>query len=227
MIITMLDNSKLLSAVMASRLLDDTLDLIDTYKVWEKYEQDVQLFNNRELNRHPGHKPELGPKDKQVVAKNGFEHITYTIKIEGISFNLLNKLKLLINTLTHKELRLIYKDIKVENPFCKGDLDGKEYIIRKEDIELAKKYIVLTGNPQIDNRQIVMLESLRQALVAGNTSTEHLQMISLNSIKTTAIITLNAKQIKSFDFTRFEERKFYDMLIEAIPDEHKFLYIGT
>lgn len=220
--ITLLDNTKLISAVQASRLVDDSVANIDTYKVWHKYDNDVVAFNNREISKHPGHKPEIGPKDKEYLTRIGDNHIVYTFKINGISYNLAEKLKSFCDIITVKELRFMYKHIKDESSFCK--IVDNKYIIDANKLDIINKYVVLTGIDVVDNSIVIALENLRLLLASGNVAVEHLIMCNPMAIKTEVVFSITAHQIKLLEFNRFEERKLLELMLTAIPDEHKFLF---
>ena len=101
--------------------------------------------------------------------------------------------------------------------------------LNPDTVERAAKYVVFTGDDEIDYLIIKQLETLRQAVATGK-SNDIVKYVMGEHYKTSFIWTINARALKNFLSLRlskdalWEIREFAKKILKAIPDTHKILY---
>ncbi|MBD3792621.1 MAG: FAD-dependent thymidylate synthase [Campylobacterales bacterium] len=169
---------------------------------------------------------EGGEKDKALIDRVGnkykhastLEHLVYTFYIQGISRALLQELaRHRIASLSVKSTRYTLKELKEGEPF----LD--------DDYENASKFIVLTGNAQVDTASIKALNNL-QAILKSGISNDIAKFCLPESYKTELTWTINARSLQNFITLRsnksalWEIRNLAENLYLSVPSEHQYLF---
>ena len=153
------------------------------------------------------------------------EHISYTFDIDGISRACLQELaRHRLASYTVKSSRYTLQELKNEESFIRY-LEESQYF----DIDRAYKYIVRTGDTNVDNSCVVALEQLR-VRVAQGVPNDRAKYCMPESYKTSLVMTINARSLQNFLELRSSKHALWEIqllakaMYEAIPDEHKFLY---
>ena len=150
------------------------------------------------------------------------EHLVYSFEISDISRALLQEFsRHRIQSLTVKSTRYTLKELKEEKEFkdFNNELDYKR----------ASKYLVWTGNKDVDIISFFALEDLRENVVKG-ISNDLVKYSLPESYKTSLVQTINARSLRNFLELRtdksalWEIRKLAFEMYNAIPDTHKFLF---
>ena len=167
-----------------------------------------------------------GEKDIELIDRVGnkfkhastLEHLSYNFYLKGISRALLQELaRHRMANLSVKSTRYTLKELKNESEFKKGDFEN------------ASRYIVLTGNEIVDNAGILALENLRQILQTP-ISLDIAKYCLPECYKTELSWSINARSLQNFLSLRtsksalWEIRKLANLIYEALPDEHKFIF---
>lgn len=93
----------------------------------------------------------------------------------------------------------------------------------------ASKYIILTGNKDVDNMSILALENVRRMVQEGKPN-DVSKYCMPESFKTSLVMTINARSLQNFLTLRSSKHALWEIqllakaMYKAIPDEHKFLY---
>lgn len=152
------------------------------------------------------------------------EHISYNFKIDGISRACLQELaRHRIASLTVKSSRYTLKELIKEEPFT--DFNNRL------DFKRAQKYIVETGNHNVDITAFFMLEDLRM-LVQEGISNDLTKYAMPESYKTSLVWTINARALRNFLELRSKKSALWEIqevannIYNSLPDAHKFLYEG-
>ncbi len=174
-----------------------------------------------------------GPNDKALIDRVGnkfkhastLEHLTYTFFISGVSRALLQELaRHRMASPSVKSTRYTLKELKEETPFFR--LDGDYDVLR------AAKYLVFTGTPLVDRASVEALENLRKIL-ALNVPNDVAKFCLPESYKTELTWTINARSLQNFLHLRsskgalWEIRQLAAAVFDALPEEHKFLFIDS
>ena len=167
-----------------------------------------------------------GEKDIELIDRVGnkfkhastLEHLSYNFYLKGISRALLQELaRHRMANLSVKSTRYTLKELKNESEFKKGDFEN------------ASRYIVLTGNEIVDNAGISALENLRQILQTP-ISLDVAKYCLPECYKTELSWSINARSLQNFLLLRtsksalWEIRNLANLIYEALPDEHKFIF---
>ena len=167
-----------------------------------------------------------GEKDKALIDRVGnkykhastLEHLVYTFYIKGISRALLQELaRHRMASLSVKSTRYTLKELKETEPFDTKDYKG------------ASKFIVLTGNEDVDSASIMALNSL-QALLKKGISNDIAKFALVESYKTELTWTVNARSLQNFLSLRssksalWEIRNLAKKIFEVLPSEHKYIF---
>ena len=167
-----------------------------------------------------------GEKDRALIDRVGnkykhastLEHLVYTFYIQGISRALLQELaRHRMASLSVKSTRYTLKELKECEPFEIDDFEG------------ASKFIVLTGNKDVDIASIVALNNL-QALLKKGISNDIAKFALVESYKTELTWTINARSLQNFLSLRsnksalWEIRKLAREIFHNLPKEHKYLF---
>ena len=160
------------------------------------------------------------------------EHISYGLDIAGISRACLIEMsRHRIASYTVKSSRYTLQELKKEEPF--NIVKYKSYygiwIRIANDGVRASKYIVLTGDEDVDNMSILALENVRRMVQEGKPN-DVSKYCMPESFKTSLVMTINARSLQNFLELRSSKHALWEIqllakaMYEAIPDEHKFLY---
>lgn len=154
----------------------------------------------------------------QLKHASTLEHIYYNFYIKGVSRALLQELaRHRIASLSVKSTRYTLKELKGESEF------------RLNDWQNASRYLVLSGNADVDNASIKALNNLREIL-AANTSLDIAKYCLPESYKTELSWSVNARSLQNFITLRssksalWEIRNLANAIYNALPNEHKFIF---
>lgn len=180
---------------------------------------------------------DCGMKDKELIERVGnknkhksvLEHIVMSFEIDGISRACLQELaRHRIASLSVKSTRYTLKELKEEEPFDYEVVNGN-VLVSNESYERADKYIVFTGNKEIDHISIVQLDNLRKALhtQSGNDTSKYTLP---ECYKTRLVWTINARSLQNFLELRssshalWEIRRLARKIYKALPLELLYLF---
>jgi len=167
-----------------------------------------------------------GEKDKALIDRVGnkykhastLEHLVYTFYIKGISRALLQELaRHRMASLSVKSTRYTLKELKEIEPFKIDDFEG------------ASKFIVLTGNKDVDSASIAALNNL-QALLKKGISNDIAKYALVESYKTELTWTINARSLQNFLSLRssksalWEIRELAKNIYNQLPSDHKYIF---
>ena len=161
------------------------------------------------------------------------EHLSYSFDISGLSRACLIELRRhRIASYTVKSSRYTLQELKKEQPFCSFEIlegDLLHTYNTKEQVDRASKYIVLTGDEDVDNMSILALENVRRMVQEGKPN-DVSKYCMPECFKTSLVMTINARSLQNFLELRSSKHALWEIqllakaMYEAIPDEHKFLY---
>jgi thymidylate synthase (FAD) len=217
MLVTLLHRTPLAVASKAIRTCWDSGDKSDT---------DLSL-----LYADSSLTPMCGPNDRALIDRVGnkfkhastLEHISYNFYIEGVSRALLQELaRHRMASPSVKSTRYTLKELKDEAPFT--FINGAAALKSR-----MEKYLVFTGNRDIDAISMVALENVRKLLVAGYAN-DVVKYSLPESYKTTIAWTVNARSLQNFLKLRsskaalWEIRDLANHLYSTLPEDHKYLF---
>ncbi|ARR03320.1 FAD-dependent thymidylate synthase [Campylobacter vicugnae] len=146
------------------------------------------------------------------------EHLHYNFYIKGISRALLQELaRHRMASLSVKSTRYTLKELKNEGEFAQNDWEN------------ASRYLVLSGNADVDNASINALNNLRQIL-SQNISIDIAKYCLPESYKTELTWSINARSLQNFISLRSSKSALWEIqnlanaIYAALPDEHKFIF---
>jgi len=168
-----------------------------------------------------------GEKDQELINRVGnkfkhsstLEHLVYNFTIKCSRAVLQEWSRHRIASLSVKSTRYTLKELKNEDPFE----------LLPEDMERAKKYVVLTDNMAVNNAILSSLEVLRIILVEG-VSNDVAKYCLPEAYKTEINWTINARSLQNFLKLRrsssalWEIRDIADEVFEALPEDHRYLF---
>lgn len=190
-----------------------------------------------------GRSDQGGPKDRELIERVGnkfkhsstLEHLVYSFYIQGISRALLQELaRHRIASLSVKSTRYTLKELEEEKPLvqgCRYDAESDRYDIDISDtaVDRAKRYIVLTGNTEVDHQNVVKLDMLRTSVQKGIPN--DISKFELpDAYKTELTWTINARSLQNFLKLRtstsamWEIRRLAYAVYDALPEDHKYLF---
>ncbi len=167
-----------------------------------------------------------GEKDKALIDRVGnkykhastLEHLVYTFYIQGISRALLQELaRHRMASLSVKSTRYTLKELKECEPFELDDFEG------------ASKYIVLTGNKDVDSASILALNNL-QSLLKKGISNDIAKYALVESYKTELTWTINARSLQNFLSLRSNKSALWEIrnlareIFKVLPQDHKYIF---
>lgn len=174
-----------------------------------------------------------GPNDMELIDRVGnknkhastLEHLVYTFDIDGISRACLQELaRHRLASYSVKSTRYTLKELKEETSISAifdYDLQGAWGV--------ASKYIVGTGNIDIDNSSIAALQRLHLMLKLGLPNDKAKYCLP-EAYKTSLVMTINARSLQNFLSLRTSKSALWeiqDLAIELytkLPEEHKYLF---
>lgn len=146
------------------------------------------------------------------------EHLHYNFYIKGISRALLQELaRHRMASLSVKSTRYTLKELKNEGEFAQNDWEN------------ASRYLVLSGNADVDNASINALNNLRQIL-SQNISIDIAKYCLPESYKTELTWSINARSLQNFISLRSSKSALWEIqnlanaIYAALPNEHKFIF---
>ncbi len=146
------------------------------------------------------------------------EHLHYNFYIKGISRALLQELaRHRMASLSVKSTRYTLKELKNEGEFAQNDWEN------------ASRYLVLSGNADVDNASIKALNNLRQIL-SQNISIDIAKYCLPESYKTELTWSINARSLQNFISLRSSKSALWEIqnlanaIYAVLPDEHKFIF---
>ena len=110
------------------------------------------------------------------------------------------------------------------------DLNGVFGTISTEAVERASKYLVFTGNDIVDYNSIIELQLLKSVVDQG-ISNDITKYNIPECYRVTEQLTINARSLQNFLSLRsdksalWEIRQLAHSLYNALPEEHKYLFI--
>lgn len=160
------------------------------------------------------------------------EHLVYNFRIKDVSRALLQELaRHRIASYSVKSTRYTLKELKAEEPFTNFSCieDGTVEWYTNDAEERAKKYLVFTGDKQVDLASILALENLRILLIAG-IGNDKAKYCLPESYKTELTWSINARALKNFIDLRtssaalWEIQDLANVVLNSLPESHKFLF---
>lgn len=164
-----------------------------------------------------------GDADKALIDRVGnqfkhsstLEHLSYNFYVSGVSRALLQELaRHRMASLSVKSTRYTLKELK--------DCETIDY----------SKFIVMTGNEAVDSASKSALDNL-QAILKSSVSNDVAKYCLPESYKTELTWTINARSLQNFIALRstkaalWEIRNLANVLFEALPQEHKYLFTNS
>jgi len=161
---------------------------------------------------------EAGPRDKELIHRVGnknkhsstLEHLNYSFDIDGISRACLQELARHRHTsLSVKSTRYTLKELKNDNGF--------------------NKYLVSTGDEELDEAAVDQLIIVQQALQGGY-SNDKVKYLLPESYKTSLVWTINARSLQNFLSLRTDKSALWEIrelayeLYNKLPEEHQYLF---
>ena len=124
-------------------------------------------------------------------------------------------LKILIRVWDFQELHIIgqRKDMKITN----------------EARDRASKYLILTGDKDVDNMSILALENVRRMVQEGKPN-DVSKYCMPECFKTSLVMSINARSLQNFLSLRSSKHALWEIqllanaMYDCIPGEHKFLF---
>ncbi len=162
------------------------------------------------------------------------EHVSYNFHISDVSRALLQELaRHRVSSFSVKSTRYTLKELKDEKPL----IIYEHGIVFKEDelteanyyVTQAKKYLVFTGDEDVDLSSVIALENLRK-LLNKNISNDFAKFALPESYKTELVWTINARSLQNFLKLRTDKSALWEIrnlafeIFEQLPEEHKFLF---
>jgi len=151
------------------------------------------------------------------------EHVSYNFDIDGISRACLQELvRHRISSFSVKSSRYTLAELTDEDTFITP-------FTEQYAIDRACKYIVLTGNDDVDSASVEALENLR-SILNNNCSNDLAKYCMPEAYRTSLVWTINARSLQNFLSLRsskaalWEIRDLAQAIFDALPDDHKFLF---
>ncbi len=182
-----------------------------------------------------------GPKDCELIDRVGnkfkhgsvLEHLSYTFYIKCSRAVLQELSRSRIASPSVKSSRYTLKELKdcesFELPYKAYHENGTTNL----DIEAARanadKYLVWTGDDDVDRYSIYALENLRKLIVKG-VSNDKAKYALPDSMRTEITWSINARSLQNVLRLRSDKSALWEYrilaldLFEAIPDDHKFIF---
>ena len=161
------------------------------------------------------------------------EHLVYSFDISGISRACLIELsRHRIASYTVKSSRFTLKELKKEAEFIREGVNEKGNIsitITDELVERASKYVVLTGNSQVDTSIMEALENLR-FMILQDIPNDISKYCMPEAYKTSLVMTINARALQNFlelrssKYALMEIQTLSKAIYDVLPENHKFLF---
>ena len=178
----------------------------------------------------------IGEKDKALIKRiiesgheSTLEHCQMTFQLKGFSRAVLQELARhrIGTSLSVKSTRFTLKELKDEMTFTTNPC----HEIKPYDMTRASKYLVFTGNDDIDMASTAALERLRK-LVASGLPNDYTKYCMPESYKVDAEVTMNLRSGRHFLGLRkpmralWEIRNMANAMEDVIPEPYKFIFEG-
>ena len=161
-----------------------------------------------------------GEKDKELIDRVGnkfkhnstLEHLNYTFYIKGISRACLQEVA------RHRHASLSVKSSRYTL---------KE--LKEEEVLDYEKYLVFTGDVNVDDASSRALDRL-QAILKSGVSNDIAKYCLPESYKTELTYTINARSLQNFLSLRSDKSALWEIrdlakaLFDTLPEEHKYLF---
>jgi thymidylate synthase (FAD) len=161
------------------------------------------------------------------------ETLVYSFDISDISRACLIELsRHRIASYTVKSSRYTLQELKKEAEFIREGVNEKGNIsitITDELVERASKYVVLTGNSQVDTSIMEALENLR-FMILQDIPNDIAKYCMPEAYKTSLVMTINARALQNFLELRSSKHALWEIqnlskaMYDALPENHKFLF---
>lgn len=183
----------------------------------------------------------IGKNDAELIDRivnkhkhhSTMEHIFYNFEINGISRLCLQELaRHRMASFSVKSTRYTLKELKDCAPFVTGG-KGSEFawssnliVTTTYNFSSAIKFIVLTGDKEVDCTSIENLENLRK-MVALNKSNDIVKYCLPECYRTSLRFSINARSLRNFlelrssNSAHFEIRHLAKLIYNSLPSEHK------
>ncbi|NPA60774.1 MAG: FAD-dependent thymidylate synthase [Epsilonproteobacteria bacterium] len=167
-----------------------------------------------------------GDRDRELIDRVGnryrhsstLEHLSYTFYIRGVSRALLQELsRHRVASLSVKSTRYTLKELKGEDDFTLDELSRVE------------RYLVLTGNVDVDKASVDALNRL-QLLLKSGISNDIAKYALPESYKTELTWTINARSLQNFLNLRSSKSALWEIrdlahgVYNSLPEAHKYLF---
>ena len=157
------------------------------------------------------------------------EHISYSWNIEGLPRFVLQELcRHRLASYSVKSTRYTLKELADEDPFIQEDIENPGGFIYM--YQEAFKYIEPSKEPKMQYRQLWQLEQLRDAIQSKKYSLDDVKCLVPESYLTNLVWTINIRSLRNFLHLRLSKSAHYkirelaELVYDAIPQEHKFLF---
>lgn len=183
-----------------------------------------------------------GQKDKELIDRIGnkykhasiLEHQTYTFFISNVSRALLQEMsRHRMASPSVKSTRYTLKELKIaesfEKPFTNLGGKNENYFGLDEARKVAGKYLVFTGDDDVDRYSIAALENLRKLITKG-ISNDIAKYALPEAYKVELTWSVNARSLQNFLQLRSNKAALWEIqelaytLFNALPDDHKYLF---
>lgn len=164
-----------------------------------------------------------GEQDQQLIDRVGniykhsstLEHLTYSFFISKISRACLQELA---------RHRIASYSVK-SSRYTLSELKRTEL----STLEQASKFIKLTGNDDVDNTNLLILQNLKSILLKP-TPNDIAKFAMPEAYLTELTWTINARSLQNFLRLRLDKRAMWEIrdlaqaVMESLPTEHRYLY---
>ncbi len=170
-----------------------------------------------------------GEKDIALIERVGnkfkhsstLEHLYYNFYIKGISRACLQELaRHRLASYSVKSSRYTLKELKAEDSFLP---------INEANLKRAERFIVKTGDDEVDSALVNALENLRLVVASGKAN-DIAKYAMPECYKTELSWSINARSLQNFLALRsaksalWEIRALAEAIFEALPEEHRFIF---
>lgn len=170
-----------------------------------------------------------GEKDIALIERVGnkfkhsstLEHLYYNFYIKGISRACLQELaRHRLASYSVKSSRYTLKELKAEDSFLPVNL---------ANLKRAERFIVKTGDDEVDSALVNALENLRLVVASGKAN-DIAKYAMPECYKTELSWSINARSLQNFLALRsaksalWEIRTLANAIFDALPKEHKFIF---
>lgn len=156
------------------------------------------------------------------------EHLVYSFDIDGISRAVLQELaRHRIASYTVKSTRYTLKELRDEEEIVVPYYDSS---VDAEAKEICKKYLVLTGNEEVDLSNMKALSHLQFLLCETKITNDIAKYMLPEAYKTSLVMTVNARTLQNFLSLRTDSHALWEIqdlareMYQVLPENHKFIF---